>query len=358
MKVLVTGGAGYIGCVLVQKLLEKGHQVRVLDRLYWGMQPIGDLVDRIELVKGDVRDIDPRVLDGIDAVIHLAGLSNDPTADYRPDANWQMNGVATERLARACKSAGIKRLTFGSSCSIYDGLPPGVEYDETAPVSPIGAYATTKYYAEQKLLELADDDFCPVILRQGTVYGHSPRMRFDLVVNTFVKDALIHRKLFLHGGGWMWRPLVEVRDVAEIHIACLEAPEELVRGQIFNVVQGNYQIRQLAMLVAGSLSLISRPVELVNAPQPARVRDYRCSGLKLKQTLGIEPKITVLESIEDMLGKIALDAYAEMCSPRYYNIQWMTLLEEAASILKPYEDPWDCMLRKDAREAEAPQRLA
>jgi len=348
MRILVTGGAGYIGCVLVDRLLQRGYQVRVLDRLYWGTQPIGDLIDRIELIKGDVRDVDDSILDGVDAVIHLAGLSNDPTADYRPDANWQMNGVATELLAVACKRVGVRRLTFGSSCSIYDGLPPGLEYDETAPVSPIGAYATTKYHAEQKLLEHADADFCPVILRQGTVYGHSPRMRFDLVVNTFVKDALLHRRLFLHGGGWMWRPLVEVRDVADAHIACLEAPAEKVHSQVFNVVQGNYQIRQLAMLVAGSLSLLSRPVELVTAPQPARVRDYRCSGLKIKQALGFEPRITVLESIEHMLSKMALDAYAEMCSPRYYNIQWMTMLEEAASILHPYDDPWSCTVGAQA----------
>src|SRR5262249_22995862 len=151
----------------------------------------------------------------------------------------------------------------------------------------------------------------PVVLRQGTVYGFSPRMRYDLVVNTFVKDALLRGRLLLHGGGWMWRPLVDVTDVAEAHLACLEAPRELVHKQTFNVVHGNYQIRQLAMLVAGSVQLLAREVRLEQAPLPAIVRDYRCGNLKLKQALGFEPKVSVLESIEAMLGQIKLDGYQD-----------------------------------------------
>src|SRR5580704_1961573 len=170
MKVLVTGGAGYIGVVLSERLLQAGHDVRVLDRLYWGRKPIEHLADRIDVVQQDVRNFDVSVLDGIDAVAHLAGLSNDPTAEYNPKANWEMNATATEELARACKRHGIRRLTFGSSASIYDGLGDDI-FDETAVVEPRGAYSRSKHAAEDSLLAEAGKDFSPVILRQGTVYG-------------------------------------------------------------------------------------------------------------------------------------------------------------------------------------------
>ena len=176
-----------------------------------------------------------------------------------------MNAIATEKLGRECLERGIERYVFASSCSLYDGMPPGM-HGEDAPVQPRAAYATSKRYGEERLLELADDGLCPVILRNGTVYGWSPRMRFDLVVNTFVKDALLGGALKLHGGGWMWRPLVDIRDFADAMIACYEAPAGEVRGEIFNVVHSNYQIRELAMIVAGSVQLTGRPVRLEEVP--------------------------------------------------------------------------------------------
>ena len=329
MNVLVTGGAGYIGVELCRQLLAAGHEVVVLDRLYFGRAPLAPFDGAIAVVQGDVREWRDEWLDGIDAVSHLAGLSNDPTAEYNTEANWQMNAVASERLAHACARSGVTRLVFGSSASVYDGIGPGM-FDERTPVKPRGAYSLSKKYAEEKLLEAAGGSFSPVILRQGTVYGFSERMRFDLVVNTFVKDAVMYRKLFLHGGGWQWRPLVDVRDVARAHVLCLSAPREAVHAQIFNVMQENYQIRQLAMLVAGSLSLLGRPVELVDAPLPPLVRDYRMSNVKLTQVLGFTPSLTVLESIDDMLKRLPLDRYAEFAHPRYYNIAWMTMLEQIA----------------------------
>ncbi len=335
--VLVTGGAGYIGAVLVPMLVARGYRVRVVDRFYWGTAPLAAVLDRVELVHADVRALPADALDGVDAVVHLAGLSNDPTAEWAPEANWQMNAVATERLAEACRRAGVRRLTYGSSCSIYDGLPSGKVYDENAEVQPRGAYATSKRYGEEALLAHAGPDFCPVILRQATVYGFSPRMRYDLVVNTFLKDALSHGRLSLHGGGWLWRPLVDVTDVARAHIACLEAPEDKVRGEIFNVVHDNYQIRQLAMLVAGSAQLFGHPVALEEAPLPSLVRDYRCSGQKLRERLGFEASITPLESIADMLRRVTEGGYSDFNHPRFYNIAWMTLLAEVQPFLAPFE---------------------
>lgn len=334
--VLVTGGAGYIGCVLTRKLLSQGFAVRVLDRLYWGREPLQDVAGQIELIHGDIRDVRDEWLQGVDAVAHLGGLSNDPTAEYDPQANWEMNALATEKLAEACKRVGVSRFTFGSSCSVYDGLPPGVDFTEDHEVQPTGAYAEAKYYAEGKLRELADEDFCPVILRQGTVFGFSPRMRFDLVVNTFVKDGLQAGRLKLHGGGWMWRPLVDVGDTAEAHIVCLQAPADKVRGEIFNVVQDNYQIRALAMMVAGTLRLENRDVRLEEVPPPPRVRDYRCSRDKMTRVVGFTPQVTVLASIANMLTCIARDGFTQFDHPRYYNISWMELLSEVHENLSPF----------------------
>jgi nucleoside-diphosphate-sugar epimerase len=333
--VLVTGGAGYIGSVLTGRLLERGYNVRLLDRLYWGEGPLEAYAGRIELEIADVRDMPATALDGVDAVIHLAGLSNDPTAEYDPEANWQMNAVATEALGRACVDRGIERLVFASSCSLYDGLPPGM-HDETAPIEPRGAYATSKRYGEEALLGLIDSGLCPVILRNGTVYGFSPRMRYDLVVNTFVKDALLQERLLLHGGGWMWRPLVDVRDVSDAMIAALEAPAEVARGEIFNVLHSNYQIRELAMLVAGSVQLLGRTVRLDETPAPRLNRDYECSNAKLSQKLGFTPCRSVVEAVSQMLAEIDVSDRTQLTDPRYYNIRWLELMHELGPHLQRF----------------------
>jgi nucleoside-diphosphate-sugar epimerase len=331
MRVLVTGGGGYIGLELCRQLLERGDDVVVVDRFFFGAAPLAELArssgGKLTYVAGDVRELDDAWLDGVDGVSHLAGLSNDPTAEYNPEANWQMNAVATERLAQACKRRGIARFVFGSSASLYDGIGPGM-FDERTPVQPRGAYSISKKYGEDALLALAGDTFAPVVLRQGTVYGWSPRMRFDLVVNTFLKDAATVGKLYLHGGGWQWRPLVDVTDVARAHAVCLRAPLDAVRGEIYNVMQENYQVRQLAMLVAGSLSLRGRHVTLEEAPLPKLVRDYRMSNLKLTRALDFTPAVTVLESIDVMLRKLPLDDVGWLANPRWYNIVWMSVLEE------------------------------
>ncbi|MDQ6767285.1 MAG: SDR family oxidoreductase [Candidatus Eremiobacteraeota bacterium] len=352
MKILVTGGAGYIGAVLCERFLDAGHDVRVLDRLYWGRKPIERLIERIELVQADVRTFEASALDGIDGVVHLAGLSNDPTAEYNTQANWEMNATATENLAHACRTRGIRRFTFGSSASIYDGLGDGM-FDENARVQPRGAYSQSKFAAEKSLLAAADATFAPVILRQGTVYGFSTRMRLDLVVNTFIKDALLSGKLFLHGGGWMWRPLVDIHDVAEAHLRCIEAPAGSLSGEIFNVVHDNFQIRQLAMLVAGSLSLRGRAVQLEDAPVPAINRNYRASNRKLADRVGLTPHVTVLESIEGILRHLPADNPTELAQPRYYNIAWMTLLEEVLGSRAGFVSVWSAQ-----RETEAAAKAA
>jgi nucleoside-diphosphate-sugar epimerase len=335
--ILVAGGAGYIGCVLVPKLLARGYRVRVLDRLFFGEDGLADVRDQVELVVADVREIPDDALDGIDGVINLSGLSNDPTAEFKPEANWQMNAVATETLGRACLERKIERYVFASSCSLYDGMPPGM-HAEDADIQPRAAYATSKRYGEERLLDLAGAGLCPVILRNGTVYGWSPRMRFDLVVNTFVKDALLSGSLKLHGGGWMWRPLVDIADCADAMIAAYEARADDVRGEIFNVVHSNYQIRELAMIVAGSVQLAGRPVRLEEVPAPALMRDYECANAKLSTTLGFIPRRSVLEAVTDLLARIGEDDLASLTDPRGYNIRWLELLYEVKPIVETFSE--------------------
>jgi nucleoside-diphosphate-sugar epimerase len=340
MRVLVTGGAGYIGAVLCEHLIRAGHRPVVLDRLFWGRKPLEHL--DVETIVADLREAREEWLDGIEAVMHLGGLSNDPTAEYNIDANWQMNAIATERLVALCKRRGVRRFTFASSASLYDteisageGERTPIMCDETTTLAPRGAYSLSKAHAEKAILAAADETFAPVIFRQGTVYGWSPRMRFDLVVNTFIKDAMINRKLHLHGGGWMWRPLVDVNDCARVHVMALEAPLEKIRGQIFNVLEENYQIRELAMLVAGSFAIKDARIELVEAPLPKLVRNYRMSNAKLSKALGFTPSVTVLESIENMILK--LPPLEELADPRYYNVRWMSLLEEVHAAQRGFE---------------------
>lgn len=333
--ILVTGGAGYIGCIAVRQLLDKGEAVRVYDKLYFGDEGLAEVRDTIELVQGDIRSFDPAVLDGCDAVLHLAGLSNDPTAEFNPKANEEINTHGTEVVATACKTAGIKRFINASTCSIYDlgFYAPDFLRDEESEVKPRAAYAVSNYEAERILLAMADDRFCPVILRQGTVYGWSPRMRYDLVVNTFMRDAIGKGSLTVHAGGEMWRPLVDVTDLCRVYIACVEAPDEKVHGKIFNVVGKNYRILELAHWVREALKPVKK-VEIEVDYTTYKTRSYRVSGERIQSVLGVKPLVGVKESVEQMLRQVEEYKQMDLYNPRYYNIEWMTLLSDMESTLK------------------------
>jgi nucleoside-diphosphate-sugar epimerase len=333
--ILVTGGAGYIGCIAVRQLLDKGEAVRVYDKLYFGDDGLAEVRDKIELIQGDIRTFDPATLDGCDAVLHLAGLSNDPTAEFNPKANEEINTHGTEVVAKACKAAGIKRFINASTCSIYDlgFYAPDFLRDEESEVKPRAAYAVSNYEAERILLEMADDRFCPVILRQGTVYGWSPRMRYDLVVNTFMRDAIGKGSLTVHAGGEMWRPLVDVTDLGRVYIACVEAPEEKVHGRIFNVVGKNYRILELAHWVREALKPVKK-VEIEVDYTTYKTRSYRVSGERIQSVLGVKPLVGVKDSVEHMLRQVDEYKQMDLYNPRYYNIEWMTLLSDMEQTLK------------------------
>jgi nucleoside-diphosphate-sugar epimerase len=339
-KVLVVGGAGYVGCILVEELLAKGYSVKVLDRLFFGREAASGFLDRVDLVVEDMRDINESHVEDCGAVINIGGLSNDPTAEFNPQANEELNTRASIRLAEVAKRAGVPTLIFASTCSIYDrGVGEEVRdvlLDEDGDVAPRAAYATSKLAAERGILAMADADFAPVSFRKGTIFGFSPRMRYDLVVNTFVKAALSTGKMSVHYGGAMWRPLIDVKDVARAYVMALESDSDLIRGQIFNLSSGNYRISELALRVQRTLSDLGIPVELDVDFSYRLVRSYRVSGQKILQVLGFQPRVTLEESVAHMVAEIERHGYTDFSHPRYYNIEWMKLLEEAVDTVSSH----------------------
>jgi nucleoside-diphosphate-sugar epimerase len=336
-KVLVIGGAGYVGCVLVEGLLAKGYSVRVLDRLFFGRDPARSFLDRVELVVEDMRAFEPEHVRDCGAVINIGGLSNDPTAEFDPRANEEMNTHASIRVAEVAKAAGVPRLIYASTASIYDrGVGEqsrDVLLDEEAVVEPRAAYATSKLAAEREILAMADESFAPVSFRQGTVFGFSPRMRYDLVVNTFVKDALDAGTLHVFYGGEMWRPLIDVKDVARAYVIALECDAELIRGQVFNLARENFRISELALRSQLALRAIGVPAELDADYAPRMIRSYRISSEKVEKILGFRSQVSVEESIGHMVKEIRARGLIDFTHPRYYNIEWMKLLEESVQIV-------------------------
>ena len=331
--VLVTGGAGYIGSVLVRELLRSGYGVKVFDKLYFGTEPLKSVLKKIELIQGDVRQFPAGILKGVSSVIHLGSLSNDPTADFDPKANHEINCIGTVRVAEACNKAGVKRMTLASSAAVY-GFHVDSIADETFRTSPQSEYAQSKLDAEKVLLKMVSKDFAPVILRQATVGGLSPRMRWDLVVNTMTRDAFSKGKINVYCAGDNWRPLVSAIDVAKAHIKCIEAPESKVKGEIFNLVYKNFRILELAHWIKEALKPRLKNVDIEVQFGAVEQRSYRISGAKLKDVLGFEPKQSVEESANEILSSLLAGKYTDFANPIYYNIDWMKLLVEMEDKIK------------------------
>jgi nucleoside-diphosphate-sugar epimerase len=335
-KVLVIGGGGYVGCVLVEELLAKGYSVRIFDRMFFGRGPARDFLDSVELVEEDMREFQESHVEDCGAVINIGGLSNDPTAEFNPKANEELNTHASIHVAQVAKRAGIPRMLFASTCSVYDrGVGEearDVLLDEDAPVEPRAAYATSKLAAERAVLAMADADFAPVSFRKGTVFGFSPRMRYDLVVNSFVKDAMSQNRISVHYGGAMWRPLVDIKDVARAYVMALESDMDLIRGQVFNLAAGNFRISELALRVQSALASVGIEARLDVDYSYRLVRSYRVNSEKILRVLGFQPKVEVEESVHHMVNEIRRRGYTDFTHPRYYNIEWMKVLEEAVAI--------------------------
>lgn len=316
MRVLVTGGGGYLGSVLAETLLGRGHAVRILDRFCFDRARIAPLEAHpdVEVVAGDIRRLQelPDLFTGIDAVAHLAALSNDPTCDLDAETAADVNVESTLELARRAMQSGVRRFVFGSSCSVY-GKGVFELLDEASPPSPVSTFAQTKLRAEQGLLKLAAGGLEPVIARTASMYGVSPRMRFDLAVNLMTASAAREGRIIVRGGGNQWRPFVHVRDAAEALARMLEAPAETVAGEIFNVGgdDANHRVRDLAARIAGL-------VDRANVEIPADdddLRTYRVVFEKIAARLGFKPARGIGEGVAEVRTYLdahpALDIYAE-----------------------------------------------
>jgi nucleoside-diphosphate-sugar epimerase len=283
MKVLVTGHHGYVGSVLAPALREAGQEVVGLDTFYYRGCDFGNGSEFEPALARDLRDVRPADLEGFDAVVHLAALSNDPLGDFNPNWTYSINRDGTVALAQAAKQAGVPRFVFASSCSMYGAAEGDAALTEEAPLRPLTPYAESKVAAEEALAELAGDGFSPVSMRNATVYGLSPRLRLDIVLNNLVAWAHTTGAIQLQSDGSSWRPLVHVRDVARATLALLEAPDELVRSEAFNIgsAEQNYRIRDLAEIVHDRLPECEVTFAEGAEPDP---RSYRVDFAKFSST--------------------------------------------------------------------------
>ena len=250
MRILVTGSQGYIGTVLVPMLLELGHEVTGLDSDLYGSCTFGDGVPDIPLIKKDIRDVEASDVEGFEAVLHLAGLSNDPLGDLNPELTFEINHRAAVRLAELAKEKGVKRYIFASSCSNYGAAGENMVNEESE-LKPVTPYGVAKVLVERDVAKLADEQFTPVYLRNATAYGVSPRLRFDLVLNNLVAWAFTTGLVYIKSDGTPWRPIVHIEDISRAFIATLNAPREVVHNRAFNVGVNteNYRIREIADVV-------------------------------------------------------------------------------------------------------------
>jgi nucleoside-diphosphate-sugar epimerase len=280
-RVLVTGSHGYLGSVLAPFLVESGHDVLGFDTRFYRRCDFVAQSSHFPTIDGDVRDIGPAELEGFDAIVHLAALSNDPLGDLDPTLTAQINCEATLKLASAAREAGVRRFLFASSCAMYGASGSDDTLDENAPLRPLTAYAESKVRSEEGLLELDGPDFATVALRSATMYGVSPRLRLDIVLNNLAGWSHTTGRIRLLSDGTAWRPLVHIRDVAKAVLALLEAPEEWIRGDAINIGSNsqNYVIRDLAEVLAEITGCELEVAEGSVADQ----RSYRVDFSKLEQ---------------------------------------------------------------------------
>ena len=303
MRILVTGHNGYVGSVMTEVLRKAGHEVLGLDSFLFEGCTLGPDAPEVPALRMDLRDVESHHLTGLDAVVHLAALCNDPLGALNAATTYEINLEASVRLALAAKAAGVSRFVFASSCSLY-GVAGTEAVTEASPFHPITAYGESKVQAEHRIAPLADDAFSPTFLRNATAYGPSPRLRADIVVNNLVGYAITTGEIVLNSDGSPWRPLLHVRDMAEAFLAALEAPRDAIHNQAFNVgtTAENYQVKELVRMVQEAVPGTRARLGAEAGPDP---RSYRVDCSKLARVL---PRAVPTRTVRQGIGEL-VEAY-------------------------------------------------
>jgi nucleoside-diphosphate-sugar epimerase len=317
MKLLIAGGAGYVGSVLIPKLLERGYKVDVVDLFWFG----NHLPRQVGVLNKDIFQLSTEDLEPYDQVIFLAGLSNDPMAEYSPSKNFIFNAAAPAYLGYVAKNAKVRRYIYASSCSVY-GYTENELYDETGPVASSYPYGISKLQGEQAVMQMANGDFSVVALRKGTISGYSPRMRFDLIVNTMFKCAMKDRTIVVNNPS-IWRPILSIEDAATAYIRAIEADYRI--SGIFNIASGNYTVGEVGDLVKNAIEgRTGRRVGLtINHAQD--FRNYKVSIEKSKNVLSFHPAEDVKSIVNNLLDN--MDKCHDWDNPLYSNIASFKELE-------------------------------
>jgi nucleoside-diphosphate-sugar epimerase len=328
MRILVTGDKGYIGTVLVPMLTSLGHEVVGLDSDLYQRCTFGDELPETKSIRKDLRDVDAKDLDGFDAVMHLAALSNDPLGNINPDLTYDINYRASVKLAKLARQAGVPRYIFSSSCSTYGAAPGNQMLTEEAEFNPVTPYGESKVLVEKEVSQLADDHFSPVFLRNATAYGVSPRLRFDIVLNNLVAWAFSTGKVLIKSDGTPWRPIIHIEDISRAFIAALNAPREVIHNQAFNVGRNdqNYRIRDLADIVKETVP--GCEIEYAQDAGPDK-RTYRVDFSKIAEKLPeFQPQWDARKGAQELYATykacgLELDEFE---GPKYKRIDHIKLL--------------------------------
>ncbi|HKP84689.1 MAG TPA: NAD(P)-dependent oxidoreductase [Blastocatellia bacterium] len=336
-KVLVIGGAGYIGSALLPKLLEKGYHVRLLDLLIYGTEPITEALahPNLEIMQADFRQVDKVVqaMRNIDAVIHLGAIVGDPACALDEELTIEVNLMATRMIAEVAKGSGVSRFIFASTCSVYGANDATL--DERSALNPVSIYARSKIASERVLMSMASSDFGPTLLRFGTIYGLSGRTRFDLVINLLTAKALVEGKITIFGGD-QWRPFIHVDDAALAVLTSLEAPLALVGNEVFNVGcdEQNYTIQQVGEMI----KRLVPASELTSMGSDTDKRNYKVSFVKIKNTLGFEPEWTIEQGVRQVVEAIESGRVRNYQDAKYSNVKFLS--DEVTSRLIPRQNRW------------------
>jgi nucleoside-diphosphate-sugar epimerase len=317
VKILIAGGAGFIGSALIPRLLDRGYDVDVVELFWFG----NHLPDTVGIVQKHIFDLSVEDLKGYEQVIFLAGLSNDPMAEFSPSKNFIFNAAAPAYLAYIAKRAGVKRYIYASSCSVY-GYTENEVYDETRPAISAFPYGISKLQGEQAALQLQDDKFSVIALRKGTVCGYSPRMRLDLIINTMFKSAMRDRTITVNNPS-IWRPIVSVEDAASAYIRAIEASYQI--WGIFNVASGNYTVGEVADRVRRSIEGYTGWKITLQIRFIQDFRNYKVTIQKAQNTLSFHPHNDVNSIVSSLLENRS--KFEDWDNPLYYNIEAFKQLE-------------------------------